>query len=64
MPYVKIEYGSSHNISVQGTDWIEVDEIPEDEPGRQKLLDEVWQEAVNDFMADTYADFSEGGPDE
>jgi hypothetical protein len=55
MPYLKITYGSSHNIGVQGTHYIEVpdDHIPDDPKACEKYLDVAWQEAVNEYMNDT-----------
>lgn len=55
--FIKVEYGSSHNISVQGVDYFEV--AAEDLDGDGNVPDDfitsAWQEAVNDFMADTSA---------
>lgn len=49
MPYVKITYGSSHNVTVQGTEYVEVrkEDLSEGE------LAVYWQDAVNEYMADT-----------
>jgi len=57
MPFVKIEYSSSHNISVQGTDYFEVEEELLDDEGNvpEYIISEIWQEAVNEFMSETYA---------
>ncbi|MET9816908.1 hypothetical protein [Streptomyces sp. NPDC006355] len=65
MPFIKVEYSSSHNISVQGVDYIEIDQEALDENGQvpEKLIQEVWQEAVNEFMADTYAEVVENEGD-
>lgn len=58
MPYVKITYASWNNITVQGTDYIEIDEGELDENGElpPRVLNEYWQAAVNDFMSDTMAE--------
>jgi hypothetical protein len=55
MVFIKVEYASSNNISVQGTDYFEVDEDALDEDGQvpESLILETWQHAVNDFMGDT-----------
>jgi len=55
MPFVKIEYGSSYNISVRGTEYFEV-EADENGDVPASVIDAVWQEAVNDFMSDTCGD--------
>lgn len=55
--YVKIEYGSSHNVSVGGVEYVEVGDDLLDENGQvpESVVSSVWQEAVNEFMADTCA---------
>ena len=65
MPFIKIEYSSPHNISVQGSDYFEVDQEDLDENGnvRTEVIDRVWQEAVNEFMSDTSATVVEGEGD-
>ena len=61
MPFIKISYSSPNNISVQGTDYFEIDEGDLDDNGNvpERVIDRVWQEAVNDFMSDTYAEVVE-----
>lgn len=58
MPFIKVEYGSSANISVQGIDYFEVEEEDLNEDGTVPgwLISQIWQDAVNEFMSDTYAD--------
>ena len=56
MAWVKIEYGSSNNISVQGTDYIEIEDelLNEDGTVPDKIIEEVWIEAVCEYMSDTF----------
>lgn len=65
MPYIKIVYGSLHNISVRGSDYVEVDPEDLDADGLvpEKILDEAWQGAVNEFMSDTYVEVVENEGD-
>lgn len=61
MPYVKIHYGSSHNISVDSVEYFEIDadDVPEDPRDRQEFLDGVWQDAVNEYMEYTEVEIVE-----
>lgn len=65
MPFIKITYVSPNNVSVQGAEYFEVE--PDRLDGRGEvpayLIDEVWQDAVNDFMSDTYAEIVENEGD-
>lgn len=58
MPWFKIEYGSSMNITVQGSDriWVDDDEWREtvEAGGEEDFITSLWQETVNDYMDDTY----------
>lgn len=65
MPYIKINYGSSRNISVQGSDYVEVDasDLRFDGSVSGDVLDAVWQEAVNEYMMDTYVELVENEGD-
>lgn len=65
MTYIKITFSSPHNISVRGSDYVEVDPEDLDADGAvpEKILDEAWQEAVNDFMSDTYVEVVENEGD-
>jgi hypothetical protein len=55
MPYLKVTYGSSHNVTVQGTEYIEVSEedLPQEPAALSEYLTEQWQYFVNEYMADT-----------
>ncbi|MFE5093236.1 hypothetical protein ACFRCI_23465 [Streptomyces sp. NPDC056638] len=55
--FIKIEYGSSHNISVQGIEYFEVhpDELDDEGNVPEDLIGATWQHAVNEFMDDTSA---------
>lgn len=61
MPFIKISYGSGHNVSVQGVDYFEVDAEDLDENGNvpESVINETWQHAVNEFMDDTSAEVVE-----
>ncbi|MFD5308276.1 hypothetical protein [Streptomyces ardesiacus] len=61
MPFIKITYRSPNNISVQGTDYFEVEEyeLYDDGSVPESVIDRTWQEAVNDFMSDTDAEIVE-----
>lgn len=61
MPYAKITYASSHNITVQGSDYIELEPEDLDENGelQQSTNESIWQDSVNDYMADTYIEVVE-----
>ncbi|MGW2950765.1 hypothetical protein [Streptomyces eurythermus] len=63
--FIKIEYGSSHNVSVGGVDYYEVAPEDLDENGNvpESLISATWQEAVNEFMADTSAEVVESEGD-
>lgn len=65
MPFIKVTYSSPKNIGVQGNDYFEVDAEDLDENGRvpQRFQDEAWQDAVNEFMSDTYAEVVESEGD-
>lgn len=65
MPYIKVTYSSPRNISVQGSDYFEVAAEDLDENGRvsEQAVQEVWREAVNEFMSDTYTDVVENEGD-
>lgn len=62
MPLIRIEYGSPYNVSVKGVEYFDVSENDLDADGNvlPDVLDRAWQEAVNDFMSDTYVDVVEG----
>lgn len=57
--WVRIEYASSRNITVQGVEYVEVD----DDTTQGDVLN-VWQEMVNEFMADTSAELVDAPGDE
>lgn len=61
MPFIKIEYSSSNNISVGGVDYFEVDAENLDENGNvpEAVISETWQAAVHEFMSDTSAEVVE-----
>lgn len=65
MPFIKVTYSSSNNVSVQGTDYFEVpaEDLNEDGSVPERMISETWQEAVNEFMSDTYADVVENEGD-
>jgi hypothetical protein len=61
MSFIKIEYGSSQNISVQGVDYFEVEADDLDENGQvpESFITATWQHAVNEFMSDTSSEVVE-----
>lgn len=65
MAFIKVVYGSTYNVSVRGTDYFEIDDELLDGNGElpERIVDEVWQEAVNEFMSDTSADVVENEGD-
>lgn len=57
MAFIKVEYGSSHNVSVRGVEYFEVGDeyLNKDGTVPESIVMDAWQEAVNEFMADTSA---------
>lgn len=53
--YLKIAYASSKNITVQGSVYFELGDDDFDDNGevKQDRIADLWQDAVNEFMADT-----------
>lgn len=60
MKYARVHYSSAYNISVQGVDDIEIEDEDYESAVANGTLDEMlsvlWQEAVNEWMADTYVE--------
>ena len=58
MKKVRIVYGSSQNISVTGSYIVEVGDDSFNEEGEltDKARNELWQDAVNEYMNDTYVE--------
>jgi len=65
MTFIKIEYGSPQNVSVRGTEYFEIhaDDLDDDGCIPEELIDNVWQDAVNEFMGDTSASIVENEGD-
>ncbi|MFD4474618.1 hypothetical protein ACFWPU_00675 [Streptomyces sp. NPDC058471] len=61
MPYAKITYNSPNNVGVQGSDYIELEPEDLDENGElpDKVQSAIWQDAVNEYMSDTYIEVVE-----
>lgn len=55
MVAIKVEYGSSHSISVRGVEYFDVppEDLNDDGTIPESFLSDVWQHAVNEFMDDT-----------
>lgn len=65
MPFIRVTLSSPKNINVQGTRYFEVDPEDLDENGEvpEDRITEAWQEAVNDYLSDTYIDIVENDGD-
>lgn len=65
MPFIKVTYSSPRNVSVIGSDYVEVedDDLEEDGSVSEQTQARVWQEAVNEFMSDTYIELVENEGD-
>lgn len=61
MPYLKVTYGSSQNVSVKGTDYVEVrdSDVPADPVQLDAYLSDQWQFFVNEYMSDTSVEIVE-----